>query len=189
MEQETAQSQINSGSSVAWFKLADLIARREREKALNVFRLLSHSLTNKAYVLQLEGDILWAMEDKLALDRYKQAAFLYQKEKRIIDAISIYENLIQLDPTQKLDFILIIAPMYALIDWPEAFDRKFYEILKSYNEKQLDEQRLCNLIKILSEMSLSNIAQKKWLHERMLKSQPDLPEQASEIIKELFFKL
>jgi hypothetical protein len=39
---------------VAWFKLADLITRKEKEKALNLYRLLSHSFEDRAYALQVE---------------------------------------------------------------------------------------------------------------------------------------
>src|SRR5271157_3821637 len=104
--------------SLAWFKLADLIARGEREKALSVFRLLAHSLPDRAYVLQLEGDILWHLDDKNAEEKYKQAAFLYQKEKRWIDAIAIYEHLLSQSPDSYEIFSILLAA-YAIIDWQE----------------------------------------------------------------------
>lgn len=81
------------GASVAWFKIAELIARREREKALGVCRLLAHSFPDRAYELQLEGDILWALEDTLAQERYTQAAQLYEQNERWIEAIALYEHI------------------------------------------------------------------------------------------------
>src|SRR3990172_6949193 len=100
--------QSQQEKSLAWFKLADLIARGEREKALNVFRLLSHSLPDRAYALQLEGDILWYLDDKASQEKYKQAAFLYQKEKRWVDAISIYEHLLFQNP-QSTDVLSVLS--------------------------------------------------------------------------------
>ena len=64
------QQEGHKEKSLAWFKLADLIARGEREKALNVFRLLSHSLQDRAYSLQLEGDLLWYLDDKNFTEKY-----------------------------------------------------------------------------------------------------------------------
>jgi len=88
----------NRSASVAWFKLAELVTRGEKEKALTLYRLLAHSFEERAYVLQVEGDILWAFEDEEAIERYKQAAFLYQKENKIREAIGVYDHLLMLKP-------------------------------------------------------------------------------------------
>ena len=49
--------------NVAWFKLAECVARGEKEKALGVYRLLVHSLDEPAFIRQLEGDLLLAFKD------------------------------------------------------------------------------------------------------------------------------
>ena len=69
--------------SVAWFSLSECIARGEREKALGVFRLLSHSLTDKALVHQLKGDIYLSFhDDAQAMQEYLAAAEQYLLHNR-----------------------------------------------------------------------------------------------------------
>ncbi len=78
--------------TVAWFKLADFIARGEKERALTVHRLLMHSVQDEAIQYQLEGDILLAFDDDAALDRYHIAANIYKKAGKIKQAASVYEH-------------------------------------------------------------------------------------------------
>ncbi|MBI2352737.1 hypothetical protein HYV11_00660 [Candidatus Dependentiae bacterium] len=78
--------------NVAWFKLADFIARGEKERALTVLKLLMHSIQDEAIPYQLEGDILLAFDDDAALDRYHVAANIYKKAGKFQLAISLYEH-------------------------------------------------------------------------------------------------
>lgn len=78
--------------TVAWFKLADFVARGEKERALTVLKLLMHSIQDEAIPYQLEGDVLLAFDDDAALDRYHIAANLYKKAGKIKQAASIYEH-------------------------------------------------------------------------------------------------
>lgn len=151
--------------SLAWFKLADLISRGEREKALSVFRLLSHSLSDRAYALQLEGDILWYLDDKNCFDKYKQAAFLYQKEKRWIDAIAIYENLLIQHPGS-YDILTTLIEFYTMLDWPEKLSDCFNQLVGLFNERQIDELQVEKLVGLLADIvNLSNNAEKKkWFY-------------------------
>ncbi len=84
--------------SVAWFKLADCIARGEKERALGVYRLLSHSLDDPALVCQLQADILLSFQDERAQEKYKEAAILYRERNRLVEAAAVYEHLVTLDP-------------------------------------------------------------------------------------------
>lgn len=152
--------------SLAWFKLADLIARREREKALNVFRLLAHSLPDRAYVLQIEGDILWYLDDdKNAAEKYKQAAFLYQQEKRWVDAIAVYENLY----TQNSDSIEILGLLlflYANIDWPDRFNERFHNLKTLRASGQCDTSEFERITReIAGLIDSSRPHDKMWLAE------------------------
>ena len=137
MERQQSQRE----RSLAWFKIADLIARGEREKALSVFRLLSHSLSAPAYILQLEGDILWHMDDKGAIDKYRQAAFLYHKEKRLVDAAAIYEHLLTFEP-DSYDHLAVILAFYTLLDWPERFVSCYQRLEELFKNKSIDEFQL-----------------------------------------------
>jgi|SRR5579859_560360 len=91
--------------NVAWFKLAEFVSRGEKERALAMYRLLSHSIVDQAFVRQLEGDLLLAFNDEQACERYAQAVAYYAKENRITEACSVYEHMILLEPhtMQSLD--------------------------------------------------------------------------------------
>jgi len=84
--------------TIAWFKIAEYVSRGERERALGVYRLLSHSFDDAAVALQLEGDILWSFNDVKAVEKYQQAATLYAEQNRLLEAAAVYEHLITLQP-------------------------------------------------------------------------------------------
>lgn len=79
--------------TIAWFKLAECVARGEREKAYGVYRLLAHSLADQAYAYLLEGDLLRTFDDPRAVEKYQQAAVLYYQDKRWYEAAGIFEHL------------------------------------------------------------------------------------------------
>ena len=84
---------LSSGShNIAWFKLADIVSRGEKERALSVYKLLMHSIADQAFAYQLEGDILLAFDDLTAVDRYNSAANLYRKNEDYPKAIAVYEH-------------------------------------------------------------------------------------------------
>ena len=107
--------------NVAWFKLADFIAKGEKERALSIHRLLMHSVQDVAIAYQLEGDILLAFDDDAALDRYHVAANLYKKAGKMKQAISVYEHvsLFKEDETiyeALLDIYRVIQNKSAILD-------------------------------------------------------------------------
>lgn len=82
--------------NVAWFKLAELVVRKEKERAMYIYRLLVHSLQDEAIAAQLEGDLLLSFNDEKAVDCYMRAATLYERSDRWIEAIAIYEQVMML---------------------------------------------------------------------------------------------
>lgn len=85
--------------NIAWFKLAECVARGEKERALGVYRLLSHSLHNEAFRAQLEGDIWLAFgEFENAIVQYRDAAYKYRINNQFSEAAAIFEHLQSLDP-------------------------------------------------------------------------------------------
>ena len=85
--------------NVAWFTLAECIARGEKIRALGVYRLLSHSIDNVAFARQLEGDIFMAFSDKeMAKNKYQEAAHLYRTSGKLKESAAINEHLHDLDP-------------------------------------------------------------------------------------------
>ena len=87
--------------NIAWFKLADFVARKEKERALSVLRLLMHSISDEALTYQLEGDILQAFQDYSAIDRYHAAAQMYQKLGKFQQAISSHHYAIRFQENEK----------------------------------------------------------------------------------------
>ncbi len=98
--------------SVAWFSLSECIARGEREKALGVFRLLSHSLTDKALAHQLKGDIYSLFHDhKQATQEYVSAAQLYQQQDKLQSACAVYEHIVYKNP-ESLEYSFSLLLLY-----------------------------------------------------------------------------
>lgn len=80
-------------SNIAWFKLAEFVYRKEKERALGLVRLLSHAVPSPALVAQLEGDLLWSFGDEKALELYEKAARTYTHDGRASDAQMLYRQL------------------------------------------------------------------------------------------------
>lgn len=80
--------------TIAWFKIAECVSRGEKERALGVYRLLSHSFNDDALSRQLEADIyLVCNEQEQAIGLYRQAFELYKKSKRYMEAAAVGEHL------------------------------------------------------------------------------------------------
>ncbi|MCF7800116.1 hypothetical protein K9M16_03915 [Candidatus Babeliales bacterium] len=170
-----ANSADYNQSCVAWFKLAELISRKEKEKALNLYRLLSHSFENKAYALQIEADILWSLEDNLALEKYQQAAFLYKKEQKIISVIAIYEHLSTLEPSN-YEFLSTLIFLYSQADWESKFEEKLIILLDFFNQNLISpEIFIAELKKVFQgdkkKLGSNNFVQepKKWVLDSLKK--------------------
>lgn len=89
---------ISHKYTIAWFRLAEFVVMGKKQQALSIFRLLSYSLADQALVLQLEGDLLLSFADEKAVDVYRRAALLYEKQEKYMQAAAIYEHLLSLRP-------------------------------------------------------------------------------------------
>jgi hypothetical protein len=85
--------------TIAWFKLAECVSRGDKERALGVYRLLSHSLTSDALRAQLQGDI-WLSFGELdnAITQYREAAHKYRINNQLVESASLFQHLRFLDP-------------------------------------------------------------------------------------------
>lgn len=90
--------QIERQKSIGWFKLAEFVERGEKERALGIYKLLALSINDQAFAYQLEGDILLAFQDTLAINKYWQAAEYYLKQNNIMAAIGTLNHLVILQP-------------------------------------------------------------------------------------------
>ena len=159
MKQEEVKKVFNRrDSTVAWFKLAELVSRGEKEKALTLYRLLSHSFEERAYALQLEGDLLWSFGDTSAVDRYKSAAALYKKDQKVASAIAIYEHLLMLQP-KKHEHLATLVTLYSSLKWSEKFKESFdllLDLLENHEVSQeLVQQVIEDVIQAFSDEHLS----------------------------------
>jgi hypothetical protein len=89
--------------TIAWFKIAECVSRGEKERALGVYRLLSHSFNDNAIKCQLEADIYCSFgETTLAVPLYQQAMESYIKSQRFLEATAVGEHLVVLQPSEML---------------------------------------------------------------------------------------
>jgi len=99
--------------NIAWFKLAECVSRGEKERALGVYRLLSHSLEDEAFVYQLEGDILLAFGDTSgAIQRYAHALQTYKRDERYVEAAAIVEHIFHITD-EKLTYAHQLVVLYS----------------------------------------------------------------------------
>jgi len=85
--------------TIAWFKIAECVSRGEKERALGVYRLLSHSFNDDALASQLEADIYLSCKEKeRAIGLYRRSFELYKKSKRLMEAAATAEHLVTLVP-------------------------------------------------------------------------------------------
>lgn len=120
--------------NIAWFKLADFVARGEKERALSVLRLLMHSVSDEALTYQLEGDILLAFQDDLALDRYRTAANLYQKIGKFQQAICIYQRAFMRKEEEKT--LQALLNIYIITKQKSGLLQSFSKLAKLFLEKE-----------------------------------------------------
>lgn len=92
------KAELGERQNIAWFKLAEFVTRGEKERALGLFRLLTHSLADRAFIKKLEAEILASFDDEQAYSEYIQAAHLYRTNGQSVEAVSIYETLVIFQP-------------------------------------------------------------------------------------------
>ncbi|MCK5632852.1 hypothetical protein KAH94_03825 [bacterium] len=135
--------------NVAWFNLSECVIRGERERALGVYKLLSHSIDDPAFALQLEGDLLAAFEDKLAIEKYREAAQLYKDGQRFFESAAIYEHLIVLQPDVE-SYVVQIVSLYKILNFSEKI---FYHLQQAINRfsGSSDKKKLNSFLSKLQE--------------------------------------
>ncbi|MFH1644110.1 MAG: hypothetical protein ABIA74_02950 [bacterium] len=179
--EQNLQDQEKQQSSIAWFKLAELVNRGEKEKALTFYRLLSHSFDDKAYVSQLEGDLLWFFQDRQALEKYQHAAILYQEEKKLLSAVFVYEHLLTLEP-ENSDYLIKAINYYTELDWPEKFNAKFVDLINLFEQQKISSELIFDLIQNILDFVQEDKNRQKWVLKELKKITKIIPENLSEKI-------
>lgn len=134
--------------NIAWFKLADFVARGEKERALSLLRLLMHSVSDEALTCQLEGDILRAFQDGSAIDRYHTAADLYQKLGKFQQAISSHQHAVMFQENEKT--LEALLKIYLISKQKSGIISSFSKLAQLLIDKH-GPQYLINLINNLCE--------------------------------------
>jgi tetratricopeptide (TPR) repeat protein len=166
--------------TIAFFRLAEYVSRGEKERALGVYRILSHSFDDPAYACQLEGDILLSFNDEGAQEKYLQAAQLYQKGMRLRQAVGVYEHLTTLNPQCALYFNSLIDLYCQLNMHAKAalYIAKIIDLATSHANISHISQALCTYGHLLAH------AQGVSAHERLVYSMIKLKYSNEELIHE-----
>lgn len=127
------KSEMGVRQTIAWFKLAEFVTRGEKERALSLFRLLTHSFDDKAFIKKLGAEILASFDDTQAFVEYVQAAHLYKAQGDVVEAVAIYELLTLLQPSVIDHFEKVIT----------FFHEMGNELKVLQYQKQLCELMLC----------------------------------------------
>lgn len=93
------KSVLAEKKTIAWFTLAECVSRGERERAFGVYRLLSHSLDDRALAFQLEGDLFCAFNMSTeAVEKYDKAMRTYKQAGKLLEAAAVAEHMRLLEP-------------------------------------------------------------------------------------------
>jgi tetratricopeptide (TPR) repeat protein len=150
--------------NIAWFKLADCIARGEKERALGVYRLLSHSLDDKALACQLHADILLSFQDDQAEAMYKKAAEMYYEQERYVQAAAVYEHLVTLEP-HNIGYRITIIELYQQL----GISSKVMEYVQTLVSYLLEKQDWKKAIEMVNRFALAgDFVFAARLHEQIL---------------------
>jgi tetratricopeptide (TPR) repeat protein len=125
--------------TLAWFKLADLVMRKEKEKAVGMYRLLAHSLTDEAIIAQLEGDLLLAFQDNKAIACYERAALCYDRQGKLAEAAAVYEHLSTLQP-DATTYITTLIKLYEKLAYEPKIARCLCHLIRVLLRKNLIQE-------------------------------------------------
>ena len=162
--------------NVAWFKLAEFVARKEKERALGVYRLLAHSLPDEAFAAQLEGDLLLAFNDEKALDSYKRAARLYEVHEKLFQAAAVYEHIIVLLP-EVYDAHYMVIKVYEKL----SNKHKYVSAITRYMTLLLKNSMVTKAVETLKELNLDSTVYEEFL-ELIKTKNPELHAHAREVL-------
>lgn len=151
--------------NVAWFTLAECIARGEKVRALGVYRLLSHSIENVAFARQLEGDIWMAFADKeQAKTKYQEAATLYRTSGKLRESAAVKEHLHDLDP-ENIDNLIHLIGIYRQLQDATKMCEHLTSLFRLYMLKNQISQAQSILEELDSLTAANHVAE---LHQQML---------------------
>lgn len=143
--------EANVQSNVAWFKLAEFIRRGEKERALSLYRLLTHSIADESFLKKLEADIWFSFSPKKSESFYNEAAHAYVKVGQNVEALSVFELLVARCPANGMycEKVILLCDQLGCKDKKKQYQKKLYqtflkngEIEKGLKQFELLEKQL-----------------------------------------------
>lgn len=141
-------------SCIAWFKLAEFVEKKEKEKALVLYRLLARSINNNAFGLHLLGTLHQSFNNYeeacnnliLTLDIY------YQDNPEMV--ITIYETIILQNKNQINTEHLEVLAKYYLKYYDQNKDLLNFRVINFLDNFQAEQVNiiLSNLSKIIVDL-------------------------------------
>ena len=164
--------------NVAWFTLAECVSRGEKVRAMSLYRLLAHSIEDQAFISQLKGDLLRAFQDKDSIELYQEAAELYEKDNRLLEAVAVYEHLILLEPTRDR-YLKSLIKLYKQLSISSKV-ATFLERLFDYALEQYNSDDACDALNQLD--NIEDAAEHINLHECFIRLLLKQKEPSKELI-------
>jgi hypothetical protein len=123
---------LTDKKTVAWFTLAECVSRGERERAFGVYRLLSHSLDDRALAAQLEGDLFAAFKMPYeAIEKYACALRLYKQAGKFLEAAAVGEHMQLLQPEESSHMQQLLE-LYSALQFEERVSELIVVLVKRY---------------------------------------------------------
>jgi hypothetical protein len=180
--------QASVEQNLAWFKLFEFISRGEKERAFGVYKVLMLAFDSKPFCLLVEGDLHATFdENSEAIQKYLEAAKLYEENQETFLASVAYESVIKI--SSKAIYWKKLLQLYKEIDYQPKVVRALKNIfllhLKNKNEPEAKEI-LLNLKELGNCMEEEESLALYQLQEKTTKK--DVLENISKILEEHFTK-
>lgn len=159
------KSEFVEKKTIAWFTLAECVSRGERERAFGVYRLLSHSLDDRALAFQLEGDLLCAFSMPTeAIERYEKAMRVYKQSGKHLEAVAVCEHMRTLEP-KNLHYMHYALELYSALQFEERVADLLVLLVTMYSA-QGSFDAACNAAVAVQE--LHNYGKQGFCYERVV---------------------
>jgi tetratricopeptide (TPR) repeat protein len=159
------KSEFTEKKTIAWFTLAECVSRGERERAFGVYRLLSHSLDDRALALQLEADLLCAFKmESEALEKYEKAMKVYKQSSKLLEAAAVCEHMRLLD-THNSAYAQQALELYSSLQFEDRAADLLVELVTTY-VKQSSYDAACAVATAIP--ALHNYGKQGFCYERVV---------------------
>jgi tetratricopeptide (TPR) repeat protein len=159
------KSEFIEKKTIAWFTLAECVSRGERERAFGVYRLLSHSLDDRALAFQLEADLFCAFNMATeALEKYDKAMKIYKQAGKLLEAAAVCEHMRLLD-AYNLSYTQHALELYSSLQFEDRAADLLVLLVTTY-AKQGSYDAACGVANAVHE--LHNYGKQGFCYERVV---------------------